>query len=83
MSDLLTEMHIADIVASQHRTGNFDSIEYTILSYYPAILAKYGVDSALFYQSFDYYRKHPVLLDSVYAEVITKLSSKEMLYRGK
>lgn len=83
MSDILAEMHIADIIASKHPTGNIDSIEYTALSYYPAILAKHGVDSNLFYTSFEYYQNHPVLLDSVYAEVITKLSSKEMMYRGK
>lgn len=83
MSDILAEMHLADAVASATRAGNNDSINQTAVNYREWIYKKYNTNNEQFNLSFNFYKEHPVLMDSLYAEVITKLSNKETEYRGK
>ncbi|MES2778930.1 MAG: DUF4296 domain-containing protein [Bacteroidota bacterium] len=82
MSDILAEMHLADVIASG-RVGNSDSINQTAVNYREWIYKKYHTNHEQFTESFNFYKEHPILMDSIYAEVITKLSNKETLYRGK
>lgn len=83
MSDIITEMHLADAIASGSKSGNVDSVNMEAVSLNAYILEKHQLTREQFMESFDFYRQNPVLMDSMYAEVITKLSSKEMEYRGK
>lgn len=39
------------------------------------ILEKHQVEKDLFYTSFEYYQKHPALMDSIYQRVISDLSA--------
>ncbi len=82
MSDILTEMHIADAIATTNYK-QIDSINQAGVNYREFIYTKYQTNHQQFTESFDFYKQNPVLLDSVYAEVVTKLSSKEMQFRGK
>lgn len=38
------------------------------------ILVKHGVDRDQFYDSYEYYERHPVKMDTIYQRVITQLS---------
>lgn len=83
MSDIITELHIADALAMSNKSRNQDSMKAATVNYRNFIFDKYHISHEQFLTSFEFYKQNPILLDSVYAEVVTKLSSKEMLYRGK
>ena len=83
MSDIIAEMHLADAIASKDDVVNKDSINQRAVNYREFIYTKYAVTHTQFNASFDFYKQNPILMDSVYAEVVNKLSSKEMEYRGK
>lgn len=83
MSDVLSDMHLADAIATSTKAGNQDSINQEKVNLRGFILSKYNISQDQFEESFAYYKQNPVLMDSVYAEVITKLSNEEMKYRGK
>lgn len=38
------------------------------------ILLKHGVEKEQFYNSYEYYERHPVMMDTIYQRVITELS---------
>lgn len=82
MSDILADMHIADAIASS-KVGNADSSNQAAVNYRELIYKKYNTDHETFNKSFDFYKDNPILMDSIYAEVITKLSNTETQYRGK
>ncbi len=82
MSDILAEMHLADAIATS-RAGNADSSNQTAVNYRELIYKKYNTNHSTFMESFNFYSANPILMDSIYAEVITKLSAKETQYRGK
>jgi hypothetical protein len=83
MSSIIADMHLADAIASGTKAGNLDSINQVAINLDAFILTKYKITRDQFIESFDFYKQNPVLMDSVYAEVITKLSSKESEYRGR
>ena len=83
MSDIIAEMHLADAIASGTKAGNVDSVNQEAISLNAFVLEKHQITHEQFMESFDFYRQNPILMDSVYAEVITKLSSQEMEFRGK
>jgi hypothetical protein len=83
MSDIVAEMHLADAIASGSKTGHTDSILQEVVSLNAFILDKHQITREQFLESFDYYKQNPILMDSMYAEVITKLSSQEMEFRNK
>lgn len=82
MSDILADMHLADAIASG-KIGNVDSSNQVAVNYREVIYRKHQTTHEQFTESFNFYKDHPVLMDSIYAEVITKLSNKETEYRGK
>lgn len=82
MSDILAEMHVADAIASS-KVGNADSSNQTAVNYRELIYKKHNTSHEKFTESFNFYKENPILMDSIYAEVITKLSNKETQYRGK
>lgn len=82
MVNILTELHIAEAMArATPHLG--DTNKQTVINYYNYIFKKNATTDSLFKISFAYYTKHPVLLDSVYSEVINRLSEKEVRFRGK
>jgi hypothetical protein len=83
MSDVLSEMHIADAIANGTKVGNQDSVNQAAINFNQYILTKHNISHEQFTESFNFYKQNPELMDSIYAEVLTKLSSREMLYRGK
>jgi hypothetical protein len=83
MSDIITELHIADALAMSNKSGNQDSMKVATVNYRNFIFDKYQTTHTQFLTSFEFYKQNPILLDSLYAEVVTKLSNKEMIYRGK
>jgi hypothetical protein len=82
MTDILEDMHIAEALV--HSTPHFgDTNTRQAINYYQVIYQKHGVSDSIFKISYQYYMHHPVLLDSVYSEVITRLSDKEARLKGK
>jgi len=82
MVTILTDLHIAEAMA-RATPHQGDTNKQIVIDYYGYIFKKYGTTDSLFKISFNYYTKHPVLLDSVYSEVINKLSDKEVHFKGK
>lgn len=82
MSTILADMHLADAIIST-KTGTTDSLRQAGVNFREFIYEKHHTNHKQFTESFDFYKMNPALMDSVYAEVITKLSRKEVQYRGK
>ncbi len=77
MTKILTDMHLAEGYINA-RTGNADSLKQLGVGYRDEIYKTYQTNNEQFKKSFDFYNLHPVILDSIYAEVITALSKKEI-----
>ncbi len=80
MEALLYDIHLAEGVIATTPT-QADSNTRRALGYYEIIYKKHQVTETQFKQSYDFYTKHPVLLDSVYSRVIEKLSVQETILR--
>ena len=83
MSKILAEMHIADAIAASGLQLNQDSINQKAINYREFIYTKYRTNHSQFMSSFAFYKQNPALMDSIYTEVVTRLSNKETEYRGK
>jgi len=82
MSDILADMHLADAIISM-KSGSIDSLRQAGVNMREYIYTKHHTNHQQFTESFEFYKHNPVLMDSVYSDVITKLSSKESQYRGQ
>lgn len=82
MVDIIADMHLAEAIVVANPHGG-DTNTQKVIDYYGFIYKKHNVSKENFKTSYDYYIHHPVLLDSVYSDVITKLSDKETKMRGK
>ena len=78
MAALLTDIHIAEVRATQVRAA--DSIPLTgeknmdsLALYYREILEHHHLDTATFRKALDWYTERPVALDSVYKETVRGL----------
>lgn len=77
MKALLYEIHIAEALA-QHLPK--DSLQLTLkntdsLKQFTAdILLRYKITDKMLQESMDYYKKHPVLLDSIYTEMLSEIA---------
>ncbi|MFI5221494.1 MAG: DUF4296 domain-containing protein [Bacteroidia bacterium] len=82
MTDMLADIHTAEaLVRMTPHLG--DTNTQTVINYYAFIYKKHGVSEADFKKSFEFYVHQPILFDSIYSDVITKLSDKEVRVRGK
>jgi|GEM_PF-1470311 len=72
MQSILYDMHLVD----GYITGfsSQDSAKKVAATYYKAIYKKFGVDSAQYNRSLDYYYKKPTLFKQIYDSVTAKLS---------
>jgi hypothetical protein len=82
MSDIIAEMHLADAIINMKNITP-DSAKQAGVNLREFIYEKHHTDHKQFTESFEFYKMNPMLMDSVYAEVIIKLSDKESLFRGK
>jgi hypothetical protein len=82
MSDIIADMHLADAIISM-KSGTTDSLRQAGVNMREYIYTKHHTNHQQFTETFEFYKTNPVLMDSVYADVISKLSSKESQYRGK
>lgn len=73
MVQILSEFHLADAVANQY-SGTMttrDSLRRVIQL---QVLQRGQVAPETFYQSYDWYLKHPAELDSVYSDVLRDIN---------
>ncbi len=80
MEKILTDMHIAEGFLTA-RPASIDSLKQLGVSYRDEVYRKHNTTHEQFLSSYDYYNHHPVLLDSIYSKVITKLSELEVEWR--
>jgi hypothetical protein len=80
MAAILTDIHLAESYStllkdSLHQSGdrNLDSLN----ALYQTILGHYNITLKEFNTSFEWYKKHPSELDSIYQKVITNYSIME------
>ena len=78
----MAEMHIAETMA-RNTTHLGDTNVQTVINYYDFIYKKNNVSEEIFKKSYNYYIQHPLLLDSVYSDIITKLSNNQARLKGK
>jgi hypothetical protein len=80
MEKVLHDIHIVDGYSSSF--ANIDSSKAVISSLYKGIYKKFGIDSALYNQSLDYYYKHPDVMKKMYDNISLNLNKeKEALSR--
>jgi len=77
MATILTDMHLTEAIASVN-----DSLSHLPLNRYAPIFKKHGITEQTFKESFNYYKLRPVEIDSIYADVIQRLSLMEAEENG-
>ena len=74
MENILFDIHVVDGYSTVLALPSMDSTKKVIAPYYKGVYKKYGVDSALYARSLDYYYKNPQLLKEMYDHLSAKLS---------
>jgi Domain of unknown function (DUF4296) len=82
MVTILSDMHIAETMA-RNTIHLGDTNVQKVINYYAIIYKKNNISELAFKKSYDYYIQHPLLLDSVYSEIINQLSEKQMHMKVK
>ena len=77
---LLVDIHVADALI-EHKSGTQNVNLPLTNAIYTKIYQNYGVSSAQFRSSYQYYESHPALMDNMYTQIITELSKKEALMK--
>ena len=72
MEKILFDVHVVDGYIST--IANKDTAKIVASSYYKGVYKKFGIDSALYNQSMDYYYNHPDILEKIYAKVEKKFT---------
>ena len=67
MDKVLFDIHVVDGYLGT--ITNVDTAKIIASSYYKGIYKKFGIDSALYNKSMDYYYAHPTLLNEIYTKV--------------
>ncbi len=76
VSAILADMHLTEAMLSQNSLTT-DSLNRSAMGQYALIYKRHGVSEQDFKASFQYYRLQPVEIDSIYSDVITRLSEQE------
>jgi hypothetical protein len=74
MENVLFDIHVVDGYATIYAGATNDSLKKIIAPYYKGVYKKYGIDSALYRNSLDYYYNHPKLLKNMYESVTKRLT---------
>lgn len=78
MVEILTDIHIAE-AAIKVNAVPVDSIDDYLEKYYDEIYALHKTNKEEFKRSFRFYSGIPVVLDSIYEEVLISLSKKQAM----
>lgn len=81
MEKVLFDIHVVDGYIGT--IINQDTTKIVASSYYNGIYKKYGIDSALFNKSMDYYYTHPVILNDIYTNVEKVFTAEKQKYDKK
>jgi hypothetical protein len=74
MEKVLVDIHIVDGYISTLSLPSQDTAKTVAAPLYKGIYKKFGIDSALYYQSLNYYYKHPALLKKMYDSIAVKIN---------
>lgn len=74
MENIIYDIHVVDGYASVMALPTMDSTKKVIAPFYKGVYKKYGIDSALYVRSMDYYYSHPQLLKEMYERITAKLT---------
>jgi hypothetical protein len=74
MEKVLYDIHLVDGYSAGLNFPAPDSAKKVISPFYKGVYKKFGIDSALFAQSLNYYYKHPELLVVMYDHITEKLT---------
>ena len=74
MAEILTDISIAEAGVNQS-VVNKDSFEVPLKTYHDFIYKKYSTNQKEFKANYTYYIENPVLLDSVYSDVMNNLTT--------
>ncbi|WP_374163906.1 DUF4296 domain-containing protein [Arcticibacter sp. MXS-1] len=72
MTDVLTDIHLADGYASVNYT---DSGKAKVAALYQAVYKKYDTDSVQVRKSLEYYTKHPDVLQLIYKDITARIET--------
>lgn len=75
MAKVLHDIHLADSYLGM--VSNSDSAKLVAASYYKGIYKKYGIDSALYTKSMEYYYRDPKALNDIYEKVTSQLTKEK------
>ncbi len=81
MEKVLFDIHVVDGYLITFI--NQDTVKIIASSYYNGIYKKFGIDSAIYNKSMDYYYSHPLILDKIYAGVEKKFNLENAKYDKK
>ncbi len=76
MKQVLTDMHLAEVYCQglgDSARNRFDKNYDSLTGFYISILKHYDLSFAQFNEALDWYKKRPVLMDSLYARVLSQL----------
>lgn len=77
MAHILTDMHLIDAITTNNLVITDDSLRVLRKSLYEAVYKKFGTDEQTFKADFEYYKQQPLVMDSIYTQVITNLMKME------
>lgn len=77
MAHILTDMHLIDAITTNNILVTDDSLWVLRKSLYESVYKKFGIDEQTFKANFEYYKQQPLIMDSIYTQVITNLMKME------
>lgn len=75
MQNLLIELHQAEGIVEM-RGGPLVKRKVLRDEMYDDVLGKYGLDRVRFFESYQYYLANPIVLDSMYSQIVDSLSAR-------
>ncbi|MES2418240.1 MAG: DUF4296 domain-containing protein [Bacteroidota bacterium] len=78
MEKILFDIHIVDGYLTN--IPKPDTLKIVAASYYPAVYKKFGIDSASYNRSMNYYYSHPDLLDKIYESLLKTFDKEKKSY---
>ena len=73
MEKVLYDIHVVDGYSTTFPAATPDSLKKIISPYYKGIYKKFGIDSALYNRSLNYYYKNPEVMKLMYDHITEKL----------
>lgn len=82
MIKVLSDVHYTEATIQLRNLNYSDSTRKIAYGYYKEIFQKHQITPEQFKESFDWYKKHPEIMNEMYKEVLTHLSE-EQATKGK